>query len=175
MLWYIIRNVYIYIYVCVFVCVYMYSWPLNNMGLNLKGPLTLGFFSVVNTAVLCDPWLLESKNPETRIWKNNYVTLWVLTLKRVGTPNPCIVQGSTVFSLHPHFWWASQVVLMVKNPPASAGNKVKCGFAPWVGKMDWKRKWQPILVFLLGECHGQRSLAGHCPLSRNELNGNEVI
>ena len=66
---------YIYIYMCVCVCVCVCSWPLNNMGLNLKGPLTLGFSSIVNTAVLRDPWLVESKNPETRIWKNNYVTL----------------------------------------------------------------------------------------------------
>ena len=25
---------------------------------------------------------------------------------------------------------------------------------------QWRRKWQPILVFLPGESHGQRSLAG---------------
>ena len=27
----------------------------------------------------------------------------------------------------------------------------------------WRRKWQPILVFLPGEFHGQRSLVGCCP------------
>ena len=25
----------------------------------------------------------------------------------------------------------------------------------------WRRKWQPTLVFLPGESHGQRSLAGY--------------
>ena len=25
----------------------------------------------------------------------------------------------------------------------------------------WRRKWQPTPVFLPGECHGQRSLAGY--------------
>ena len=29
---------------------------------------------------------------------------------------------------------------------------------PGLGKMSWKRKWQPIPVFLSGESHGQRSL-----------------
>ena len=29
--------------------------------------------------------------------------------------------------------------------------------------MPWKRKWQPTPVFLLGESHGQRSLAGCSP------------
>ena len=39
-------------------------------------------------------------------------------------------------------------------------------FKPWVGKIPWKREWQPTLVFLLGESHGQRSLAGYFPYQR---------
>ena len=35
------------------------------------------------------------------------------------------------------------------------------GFDPWVGKIPWRRKWQPTPVFLPGESHGQRSLAGY--------------
>ena len=35
------------------------------------------------------------------------------------------------------------------------------GFDPWVRKILWRRKWQPIPVFLLGKSHGQRSLAVH--------------
>ena len=34
-------------------------------------------------------------------------------------------------------------------------------FDPWVGKIRWRRKWQPIPVFLPGEFHGQRSLAAY--------------
>ena len=34
------------------------------------------------------------------------------------------------------------------------------GFNPWVGKIPWRRKWQPTPVFLPGKSHGQRSLAG---------------
>ena len=36
----------------------------------------------------------------------------------------------------------------------------RCGFDSWVGKMPWRRKWQPTPVFLPGKCHGQRSLVG---------------
>ena len=36
-------------------------------------------------------------------------------------------------------------------------------FDPWVGKAPWRRKWQPSPVFLPGESHGQRSLAGYSP------------
>ena len=36
---------------------------------------------------------------------------------------------------------ASQVVLVVKNLPANAGDVI-WGFDPWVGKMPWRRAWQ---------------------------------
>ena len=42
------------------------------------------------------------------------------------------------------------------------------GFHPWVGKIPWRRKWQPIPVFLPGEFHGQRSLAGYNPWGHRE-------
>ena len=35
------------------------------------------------------------------------------------------------------------------------------GFDPWVGKIPWRREWQPTAVFFPGESHGQRSLAGY--------------
>ena len=44
---------------------------------------------------------------------------------------------------------------MVKNPPAMR----KTWVDPWVGKIPWRRTWQPTPVFLPGEFHGQRSLA----------------
>ena len=34
-------------------------------------------------------------------------------------------------------------------------------FDAWVGKIPWRRKWQPTAVFLPGKFHGQRSLWGH--------------
>ena len=37
------------------------------------------------------------------------------------------------------------------------------GFSPWLGKIPWRRVWQPTPVFLSGESHGQRSLAGYSP------------
>ena len=32
------------------------------------------------------------------------------------------------------------------------------GSNPWVGKISWRRKWQPTPVFLPRESHGQRNL-----------------
>ena len=34
---------------------------------------------------------------------------------------------------------------------------------PWVGKIPWRRKWQPTPVFLPGKPHGQRSVASYSP------------
>ena len=37
------------------------------------------------------------------------------------------------------------------------------GFDPQVGKIPWKRKWQPSPVFLPEKSHGQMSLMGYSP------------
>ena len=55
---------------------------------------------------------------------------------------------------------ASQVGSVVKNPPAKQET--------WVWSLGWedptwRRKWQPVPVFLPGKSHGQRSLAGYSP------------
>jgi len=43
------------------------------------------------------------------------------------------------------------------------------GFNPWVGKIPWKKKWEPTPVFLPGELHGQRSLEGYSSWGHKEL------
>ena len=42
----------------------------------------------------------------------------------------------------------------VKNLPANAGGTRDMGSIPGVGKIPWRRKWQPFPVFLLGKFHG---------------------
>ena len=50
--------------------------------------------------------------------------------------------------------------VVVMNPPANAGDARDTGLVSQVKKIPWRREWQPIPVFLPGECHGWRSLAG---------------
>ena len=57
---------------------------------------------------------------------------------------------------------ASQVALVVKNPPANAGDK-RLQFDPWVRKIPWRKAWQLPPVFMPGESLGQRSLASYNP------------
>ena len=47
--------------------------------------------------------------------------------------------------------------------------------SPWVRKIPWRRKWQPIPVFLTGEFHGQRNLAGYSPWGCKELDMTEQL
>ena len=81
------------------------------------------------------------------------------------------MQCSGFFTLSGFHWipWASQVALVVKNPPTNAGDARDVGWDPWVGKTPWRRKWLPTLVFLPGESDGQRSLAGYSLWGHKEL------
>ena len=60
------------------------------------------------------------------------------------------------------------------NGKESAWNARDLRFNPWVGKIPWRREWQPTPVFLPGEFRGQRSLAGHSPWGRKEPETNEA-
>ena len=42
-------------------------------------------------------------------------------------------------------------------------------FDLWVGKIPWRREWQPTPVFLPGKFHGQRSLAVYSSWGRKKL------
>ena len=50
-----------------------------------------------------------------------------------------------------------------KEPACQCRRHERCRFDPWVGKIPWKRAWQPTPVFLPGEAHGQRSLVVYHP------------
>ena len=47
--------------------------------------------------------------------------------------------------------------------PCQYRKHTRCRFDPWVGKMPWKRAWQPTPIFLPGESQGQRGLGGYSP------------
>ena len=57
---------------------------------------------------------------------------------------------------------------MIKNLPGNEGDLKRCRFNPWVGKIPWRRVWQPTPEFLPGESHGQRSLVVYSPWDHKE-------
>ena len=62
---------------------------------------------------------------------------------------------------------------VVKNPPAMEEIRMR-RFYPWVGKIPWRKAWQPTPVFSPGESHGQRSLVGCSPQVHKESDTTEV-
>ena len=64
---------------------------------------------------------------------------------------------------------------MVKNPPANAGDIREVGSIPGEEKRPWTRKWQPTLVLLPGESHGETSLVGYSPWGCKESDMTERL
>ena len=63
---------------------------------------------------------------------------------------------------------------VVKYPPANAEDTRDNGSDPWVGKIPWRRKWQPTPVFLPIKSHGKQSLVGYSPQGHKESDTTEA-
>ena len=73
------------------------------------------------------------------------------------------------------------------SPGGARGKELPCQcrrgqFHPWVGKIPWRRKWQPTPVFFPGESHGKRSLVccsqsvhKKSDMTEDACNGYEVV
>ena len=69
----------------------------------------------------------------------------------------------------------TQVALVVKELTCQCRRFKRHGFNPWVGKIPWKREWQPTSAFLTGKSNGQRSLVGYSPWGCNRIRYDLVI
>ena len=87
---------------------------------------------------------------------NVWATLWSLIIKQL--------KGDTQDGL-------SLVTQMGKSLPVMREMR----FDPWVGKIPWRRKWQPTPVLLPGKAHGWRSLAGYSPWGFKEWDTTERL
>ena len=61
------------------------------------------------------------------------------------------------------------------NVSACNAGDLQCRFNLWVGKIPWRRKWQPTPVLLPGKFHRWRSLIGYSPWDRKELDTTERL
>ena len=64
-------------------------------------------------------------------------------------------------------WWLRwlRICLQCRRP----------GFDPWMGKIPWRKEWQPTPVFLPLELHGQKRLVGYSPWGQKELDMTEWL
>ena len=73
-------------------------------------------------------------------------------LKRLSSSSSSPIRGFvrswSHLAISVSLFWASQVVLVVKNPPANAGDLKRREFDPWVRKIPWRRAWPSIPVYL---------------------------
>ena len=93
-----------------------------------------------------------------------------LSLLQGNLPDPGFEPGSPILqmdSLPTELLgiWASFLPQTVKDPPCRCRRH---RLDPRVGKIPWRRQWQPTPVFLPEESHGQRSLAGYSPWGHKE-------
>ena len=70
---------------------------------------------------------------------------------------------------------ASQVALVVKNPPAKAGDITDWGSIPGSGRSPGVGNGHPLHCSCLENPHGQRNLEGYSPWGCKESNVTEAI
>ena len=111
---------------------------------------------------------LGVKSRSSEFWQN--AVMWLasqLTYVTALSPPPNFPHGLCV-SLK---WLLLQSHLLIYKvfTGGNAGDAWRYRFNPWFGKIPWRRKWQPTPLFLPGEFHGQRRLAGYSPWGYKEL------
>ena len=72
-----------------------------------------------------------------------------------------------IFMCYKNYYFFDFFKNHLKGFPGTSGKEHACqcrrhkwlGFDPWVGKIPWRKAWQPTPAFLPGESNGQRRLA----------------
>jgi len=87
------------------------------------------------------------------------------SLVKVSTRN--IILNNLAQFLDPNSYLMHHIIILgsssSKEPTCQCRRGKRRGFYPWVWKTLWRRAWQFTPVFLPGESHGQRRLAGYSP------------
>ena len=141
--------------------------------------------SLQSCPTLCDP--IDSSPPGSPIpgilqartleWVAiSFSNAWKWKVKEVAQscptpsdPMDCSPPGSSIhgiFQARVLEWGA-----IAFSAGGASGKELTCqcrrhkrhGFNPCIGKIPWRRKWQPTSALLPGESYGQRSLAGYSP------------
>ena len=116
------------------------QWSITPLHLLLVYMSTLGS-QIPLSALMCFIWFGKWGFPDSSAGKES----------SCNERNPGLISGSGRSSGEGiGYWlqysWASLVAQMIKNLPAMQETWV-----PWVGKISWRRAWQPTPVFLPGE------------------------
>ena len=81
-----------------------------------------------------------------------------------------------LYGLKDNYWTSStRISLVAQKVKHLCLQCERPGFHPWVGKILWRRKWQPTPVLLPGKSHGQRSTVGYSPRGLKESDTTERL
>ena len=127
-------------------------------------------------------WVKQNREPKKRtqhkentgIWQRRQTTeisgeKMAHSINSTGTNN-FLYGRKLILYFIPHR--ASLVAQMVKRLLAM---QERPGFDPWVGKIPWRRKWQPTQVLLPRKFHGWRSLVGYSPWGHKQSDTTEWL
>ena len=113
------------------------------------------------------------------IWTS--CSAWWIWIIRVHSSDSILPSGLWIQESKFKFWWDLRQVCFGlprwhsdKEPICQCGRRKRCGFDPWIGKIPWRKKWQSTPVFLPGESHRQRNLAGYSPWGSKESDMTKV-
>ena len=82
-----------------------------------------------------------------------------------------VANGNATVYIYVHFYmfiWGFPGGTSGKEPACRCRRHKRLRSDPWVRNNPWRRAWQPTPVFLPGESHAQRSLAGYSPWGRKD-------
>ena len=99
--------------------------------------------------LLDPPWFLGSCFIRFQRWQSLPGSFPLCTALSLTLLSP-----SAMFKDPCGYTWTSQVAL-VKEPTCQCRRHKRHGFDPCVGKIHWRRAWQPTPIFLSGKSHGQ--------------------
>ena len=103
-----------------------------------------------------------------------FVFVWLQVARCLPSPSRLVQMGKISF-----FFCLNSIPLYICTtsslafPGGTEGKELSCQCRR-VGKIPSRRAWQRIAVFLPGQSHGQRSLAGYSPSGCRELDTTEV-
>ena len=85
----------------------------------------------------------------TIIFLLNFILIWLV---RYTTENTACILDILKYI---EKYFGLPLVALVKEPTCQCRRRKRCEFNPCVGKIHWRRVWQPTPVFLPGESCGQ--------------------
>ena len=142
-----------------------------TLNLSLKNPKNI----ILESGTLDSGWPW----PKCFAWVNVLINISSLNFLIFSTsplsPKPLLTSSKqSTFSQINTFAQGFPVSASGKEPACQCRSRKRCGFDPWVGKIPWRREWQPTPVFLPRESLGQRSLAGYSPWGRKDSDTSEA-